>query len=100
MAMHESCVFCTSPPVPRGGEHLWDNWLNRLDGRSIKDKYTVIQTGHDGELRRTYRSARIDATADVVCGPCNHGWMSDLTNLTKAAAEDIIRHERRVTMLN
>src|SRR4051794_25024322 len=93
------CAFCPNPATTKRGEHVFDNWLNRKDGRHIEQDYTVIETGPNGQLLRTFGSRSINVTKSVVCDQCNHGWMSDVTNATKTTAEGFIRHRRPATLL-
>lgn len=97
--MTAPCIFCPAPRTRKRGEHVFDEWLNRIDGRVIKDHYTFTQTGEDGVPIRTFRKRTIDTTSSVVCDACNSGWMSDLTGHTKATAEGFIRYERPATLL-
>jgi hypothetical protein len=99
MPPKRSCTFCPLPPTLKRGEHIFDDWLNRVDGKPISEKFTFTQTGENGEVLRTFRKSSMDTTAAVVCDTCNHGWMSDLTNHTKATAEGFIRHHRAATIL-
>lgn len=97
--MNAPCIFCPEPRTNKLGEHVFDDWLNRIDGQVIKDRYTFTQTGEDGRVIRTLKKRKIDTTVPVVCDACNNGWMSDMTNETKATAEGIIRYQRPVTLL-
>src|SRR5688500_1418156 len=94
-----SCIFCTRPATNKRGEHIIDDWVNRIDGKPISERFTFRQYGADGQLVRSYRTTSINTTASVVCETCNQGWMSDLTNHTKATAEGFIRYERPATLL-
>jgi hypothetical protein len=88
-----NCIFCGSPATDKRGEHVFDDWLNRIDGRRVKDLYTFELSGKDGRLIRTYQERGINTTRPVVCDPCNHEWMSALTNNSKKIVEGLIRHE-------
>jgi hypothetical protein len=94
------CIFCQSPATKGRGEHVFDDWLNRKDGRQLKDKYEFSQFSRDGVLDRKYKVRKIDVAKPVVCDSCNHGWMSDLTNQSKAILEGFIRYERPATILS
>jgi hypothetical protein len=93
------CIFCPNPRTHKSGEHVWDDWVNWLDGKAIKDKYQYTQEDSQGNVTRQHLSSKIRATRAVVCDACNQGWMSDLTNETKATAEGMIRDARPVTLL-
>ena len=45
-------------------------WQNRIDGKAIIDRYTVIHQDKRGA--HTLRSREIDVTLPVVCDACNH----------------------------
>jgi hypothetical protein len=87
------CIFCVNPRTNKRGEHVWDNWLNRQDGKEIHDPSTTAHFGVGGQLIRSHRSTRIDVTIDVVCDSCNNKWMSDLSNRTKQILEPLIRRD-------
>jgi hypothetical protein len=97
--MNAPCIFCPEPRTNKLGEHIFDDWLNRLNGRVIEDRYTFTQTGEDGTIIRTFKKRQIDTASAVVCDRCNHGWMSDLTNHTKLTAEGFIRYQSPATLL-
>jgi hypothetical protein len=88
------CIFCPKPRTIKRGEHVWDDWLNRKDGKEIHDPSTTYYYGTEGKLIRKHQSVRLDVTLDVVCDPCNTTWMSDLTTRTKDLLEQIIRSDR------
>jgi hypothetical protein len=81
------------------GVHVWDDWLNRLDGKPIKDRYTFTRSDEHGHVIQSYTKRRIDTARPVVCDPCNHEWMSDLTNDFKRTAQGIIRHGYACSLL-
>lgn len=93
------CPWCPALATTNKGEHVFDDWLNRLHGREIKDRYRFTQTGEDGTVLRAYIRRRIDTTVPSVCDECNSGWMSKLTSQTKAVAEGMIRWQRPTTLL-
>jgi hypothetical protein len=88
------CIFCPNPRTIKRGEHVWDDWLNRKDGKDISDPSTTYYYGVGGELVRQHPSIRIDVTLDAVCDTCNNNWMSDLTTRSKHLLEHIIRDDR------
>jgi hypothetical protein len=94
-----SCLFCLDQDAKPSREHVWDDWLNRVNG--VKIKQTVdfeVFLGKDLRERK-WKSKSVDATAPVVCGTCNSGWMSDLTNQTKRTFDGIIRSNRKTCLL-
>lgn len=74
------CVFCDNDAVEHGGEHMWDNWLNKalpkLRYRARK-RYTLNSPVIE------YDTCSLNEQIPVVCAPCNSGWMSVLTNKVK-----------------
>jgi hypothetical protein len=70
------CAFCPRDAVEKGGEHIWENWIN-------KELPPVL---YISRKRYTKDSPTIESTTDsvseklpVVCSPCNNGWMSTLS---------------------
>lgn len=87
------CIFCPNPRTNKRGEHVWDNWLNRIGGKEIREPSTTSHYGFGHELIREHRSAQLDVTIPVVCGECNNTWMSDISNRTKAIIEPSVRRD-------
>lgn len=73
-----SCAFCTN--AANSPEHIFDDWLNRESGRTVRRDYVFEEAGGDDVVRRTHAARLIGVTRKVVCKACNHGWMSDLSN--------------------
>jgi hypothetical protein len=92
------CVFCPNPPSRRG-EHLWDDWLNKLDGKPLKRDYVITEYGRDGVLLRTYGSRQVHVRSPVVCEQCNNVWMATISANAKATLEGCIRYARPATFL-
>jgi hypothetical protein len=92
------CIFCPNPRTSKRGEHVWDNWLNRKDGRDIRDNSTTSYYGYGHELIREHKSTRIDVTIPVVCDACNSTWMSDITSFAKDILEPSIRHDKPIDL--
>ncbi len=90
------CIFCRAPRTKKRGEHVWDNWLNRLDGSPRRDPSTTHYWGEDGRFIRSHPSRRIDVTFDVVCDRCNNTWMSELSNEAKRLLEGSILRDSRI----
>lgn len=80
------CAFCDSEAVERGGEHIWDDWLNRAFPRSKRRfKYTdSLGTS------RQYDTYLLNEKIPAVCPECNTQWMSQLTKQTKLTFESAI----------
>jgi hypothetical protein len=66
--------------VEKGGEHIWDDWLNRA---TPKTKYRTRKQTALNSPAIEYDSAKFAEKLPVVCEPCNSGWMSVLTNKVK-----------------
>ncbi len=76
----KKCAFCDAEAVEKGGEHIWDDWLNKElpKGRYHATKrYTI-----DSPVIK-YSATSISEKLPVVCVKCNSGWMSALTNKVK-----------------
>lgn len=74
--MRRRCAFCPRDAVETGGEHIWDNWINK----------DLPPTRYRSRKHYTLDSPVIEADADtideqlpVVCTGCNTGWMSALS---------------------
>ncbi len=92
------CAFCPSPATKKG-EHIFDNWLNKdEDGSRISRDYHMTSEGRSTVDALSYRSRSINITRPVVCGPCNNGWMSDITNFAKDVAEGAIRYAQPTSL--
>jgi hypothetical protein len=74
--MPRKCAFCPQDAVELGGEHVWDNWLNKalpkLHYRTLKI-YSLDSPPIVGE------ADSLNAKFPVVCVDCNNGWMSVLS---------------------
>jgi hypothetical protein len=74
------CAFCLADTVETGGEHIWDDWINKA----------LPPTKYRSRKRYTLTSPTIEADTDslreklpVVCSGCNNGWMSVLSEKVK-----------------
>lgn len=87
----ELCIFCRNERTKHRGEHVWDDWLNKVSGKRVRMPGSTTHTGANGQSVRSYPSTGLDVTADVVCDRCNHEWMSALSSKTKDILEPSIR---------
>jgi len=82
------CAFCPADAVEKGGEHIWDDWLNKVQPKKAlfraRKRYTI-----DSPTIQ-YATASFAEKLPVVCEKCNSGWMSVLTNKTKQAFSQAI----------
>jgi hypothetical protein len=83
----EPCAFCPAPAEETTGEHLWSAWAGTLFGP--RRRYTMHRLLEDGR-HLSWRKRKLDEKAYVVCGDCNHGWMSEIENQTKAVIADMV----------
>lgn len=95
----KSCVFCPNPRTTTRGEHIWDDWLNREDGRTLKYHYEVTEFGPDDAIIRTFSKRNLSETKPVVCDDCNSTWMSDVTNHSQPIIDGLGRHQRPTCLL-
>jgi hypothetical protein len=78
----KQCAFCDNEAVKRGGEHIWDDWLNKELPKRLyraRKRYTI-----DSPVIQ-YPTYKLDEQLPVVCETCNSGWMSALTKKIKDA---------------
>src|SRR5215469_4999081 len=73
------CAFCAADAVERGGEHVWDDWINKA---LPKTTYRARRRSQDSPLVE-YDTDSQNLKLPVVCADCNHGWMSILSSQVK-----------------
>jgi len=73
------CAFCAADAVERGGEHVWDDWINKA---LPKTTYRARRRSQDSPLVE-YDTDSLNLKLPVVCADCNHGWMSILSSQVK-----------------
>ncbi len=74
------CIFCGAKP-PLTDEHVFADWLRRLDhnGEGVH-----VLTQGDGSAPIVQRGRGIfTRKLKIVCGVCNHGWMSGIEEAAK-----------------
>lgn len=79
--MSKMCAFCSADAVEKGGEHIWDDWINKA--RPKKSLYRARKRYAIDSPTIEYDTASIGEQLPVVCMQCNSGWMSVLTNSIK-----------------
>jgi hypothetical protein len=86
------------------GEHVWSSWVGGLFGEG-PGKYTFRRFGQGGlqqrgPLIREWKSNEINLKANVVCEPCNNGWMSTVENdRAKPTLRDMVLSSNEVSLL-
>lgn len=76
------------------GEHLWSAWASELFGEK---NYVHTRKEKNGQVIR-WEGKELNAKAKVVCGECNHGWMSELENLMKSVTSDMVAKGSRASL--
>lgn len=85
--MAAKCAFCTEEAVKHGGEHIWDDWLNRaLPTKGIRVRKRLSEI----EPLKEYDARVLKEKLPVVCEKCNNTWMSGVTNRVRHAFSDMI----------
>src|SRR5215472_137665 len=74
------CVFCNNDAVKHGGEHMWDNWINKA---LPKTRYRARKRYTLNSPLIEYDTCSLSEQIPVVCTPCNSGWMSAITAKVK-----------------
>jgi hypothetical protein len=72
-----TCIFCGAKADSK--EHIFPDWINQLI--LTTDFEGMAFTIERGKLieQRTHRACKAaHVSARIVCGDCNHGWMSNL----------------------
>lgn len=72
----KKCAFCPADAVETGGEHVWDDWINKAlpEGKyRARKRYSL-----DSPLIQ-YDTDSINEKLPAVCRTCNNGWMSALS---------------------
>ena len=93
----ERCAFCDNDAVEHGGEHIWDDWLNKWLQISMHNfKYSLL---HDKTKTRNYKARKLDEKLPVVCTSCNSGWMSHVTERVKTLVQYVIRDGAQICFL-
>jgi len=82
--MAKMCAFCPADAVEKGGEHIWDDWLNKAQPKK-KSLYRARKRYAIDSPVIQYDTTTFGEQLPVVCEKCNSGWMSALTNQTKQA---------------
>jgi hypothetical protein len=88
--MAKMCAFCSADAVEKGGEHIWDDWIDKAQPK--KSLYRARKRYAIDSPTIEYPTARIGEQLPVVCSECNSGWMSVLTHKIKQTFSRAILH--------
>ena len=77
MTSQKVCLFCGGGPLTK--EHVVPAWIR--DILPMEGRVGVFRGGEKGQPAWTMASLNQEAL--IVCGPCNHGWMSRLEGHVK-----------------
>lgn len=80
-AAAKKCAFCDNPAVSKGGEHLWDNWLNEKLPR--KTRFHAKKQLSINSPSIEFGQVGLKEQVPAVCQKCNERWMSALTGRVK-----------------
>jgi len=94
--MARTCAFCPADAVEHGGEHIWDDWLNR---RLPSKKFAVQTRLSPKDPFRVFARKNLNLKLPVVCAECNNTWMSDITNEISKGFADAIIHGSELSIL-
>jgi hypothetical protein len=70
------CAFCDGDGVDKGGEHLWDDWLNK---ELPKKRYNAKKRLSIDSPAIKFVTRGLNEKVPAVCSRCNSGWMCGLT---------------------
>jgi hypothetical protein len=74
--MPRKCAFCPADAVEIGGEHVWDNWLNKA---LPKTRYHALKLPSLDSPPIHFTTDSLNEELPVVCTACNNDWMSALS---------------------
>ena len=93
--MKKRCAFCDKD-AKISGEHIWSEWMRELFPAK---RFLFTQRNEKGEIVSVWNPPDIDLTANVVCKPCNEGWMSNLESRhAKPSMRDLILGDKGITV--
>lgn len=89
--MTRSCLFCGGHAATK--EHVFAEWLR--DDLPVKVSRINVS---DDEYRPIWSLGSFDLEYKIVCGQCNHGWMSKLESAAAPLLSDAIVYGAPVTL--
>ena len=96
-----SCVFCRRP-AKMTNEHVWGSWLKPYvkgrDNKYFLRRKTVGKAGTPdvASLAVKAGASPLHSKVSVVCGDCNHGWLSQIQERSKPHLLPLIEGKERV----
>jgi hypothetical protein len=90
MTTRRRCAFCDKE-AKISGEHLWSAWMSKIFGNPT---FRLQRRDDEDNVISEWKSDEINITVNVVCKPCNEGWMSHLeeSHARPAMTELILGH--------
>ena len=85
-----ACIFCGDSSRPLTLEHLAPLWLQEVMVGEGLMNHAYRDPGEE-QPAREWSKVEPDFKARMVCGPCNHGWMSDLEGRAKPLLKPFIQ---------
>ena len=95
------CIFCGSQPTTR--EHVWADWLKQYIPKTSVNYSYLSATSHKTHTEYTRKTVGGDLRSrrlQVVCQPCNNGWMSLLQERAKPLLLPLLKGEITVFDVN
>ena len=74
--MARKCAFCPADAVETGGEHVFDNWVNKALPNT---RYYALRIDSLNSPVVRYKTNSLNEKIPTVCKQCNNGWMSLLS---------------------
>ena len=90
--MARTCIFCGGSPVTN--EHAWPDWLLEFVRNANPDTERTVYARVDGRMVRHWTTEKPEQKVKVVCGSCNHGWMSRLEDAAKPLLVPMFKGEQ------
>jgi hypothetical protein len=75
------CAFCDALAVSKGGEHVWDDWLNKELPKKTRFNAKRLRSIDSPSIE--FVQVGLKEKIPSVCAGCNGGWMSALTARVK-----------------
>jgi hypothetical protein len=89
------CAFCPTEASKLSGEHLWDDWLNRVvSTKRYKARYGTLK-----KETIEWDTNALNHKLPVVCSTCNSTWMSRLGEELKLGFASSILDGSRLSIL-